>query len=179
MSDFYWKVWSVLILSRRLGQLGRRSWMRRPLLLVNPRHIRIGSGCLIRDRARIEALATPTHGQGYVTIGNNVTVEQDSHIVSSGIIEISDDVALGPRCSLFAASHPIIVEGNPARTLSDAAPSIHIGRGCLLGANVVVLPGVSIGSHSVIGANSVVTRSIPEQSTAAGNPARVLRRLDR
>jgi maltose O-acetyltransferase len=48
-----------------------------------------------------------------------------------------------------------------------------------LGANVVVLPGVSIGPHSVIGANSVVTRSIPEQSTAAGNPARVLRRLDR
>ena len=55
---------------------------------------------------------------------------------------------------------------------------IHIGKGCWLGAGVVVVPGVTIGDWSIIGAGSVVTRDIPANVLAAGNPCRVLRELD-
>ena len=63
-----------------------------------------------------------------------------------------------------------------ARRLCYAKP-VHIGNDCWIGANVTILPGVTIGNNCVIGAGSVVTRSIPDNSFAAGNPCRVIREL--
>ena len=62
------------------------------------------------------------------------------------------------------------------RVLCYAKP-VHIGRGCWFGANVVVCPGVTIGDGCVIGAGSVVTKDIPANSLAVGNPCRVLREI--
>ena len=55
---------------------------------------------------------------------------------------------------------------------------VHIGRNCWIGAGAVILPGVTIGDNSVIGAGSVVTKDIPENVVAVGNPCRVLRKID-
>ena len=86
---------------------------------------------------------------------------------------IGDDVLIGPRVSLLAATHPIDPEVRAAG-LELGAP-IRIGDRVWLGGGVIVNPGVTIGADSVIGSGSVVTRDIPAGMVAVGNPCRVLR----
>ena len=90
----------------------------------------------------------------------------------------------GPNVTIVTPMHPMIAaerravlgpDGKPAR-LCWAKP-VHIGNDCWFGANVVVCPGVSVGDGCVIGAGSVVTRDIPANSFAAGNPCRVIREI--
>lgn len=100
----------------------------------------------------------------------NLTVVDDTHIY------IGDYVKLGPNVVLASAGHPLSPELREQGYQFNAP--IRIGRGCWLGAGVIVTPGVTIGGGSVIGAGSVVTRNIPENCLAVGNPCRVLRPLD-
>ena len=179
MSDFLWKVWSVLIYKRRFEALGSRSWVRRPLLLKGARSISIGDGCFIRDGASLEVISRPGLAPGKLIIGNNVTMEQGVHIVACGSVIIDDEVCFAPRCTVVDTTHPVghVVDGNRARQLSNGPASIHIGRRVFLGTNVVVLPNVSIGENSIIGANSVVTHDIPANCIAVGAPARVIKSI--
>lgn len=85
------------------------------------------------------------------------------------LIEIGDRVTMSVRVTLLA--HDASTKGSLGYTKIG---NVRIGDDVFIGANATVLPGVSIGSHSVIGANSVVTRDIPENTVAAGNPARVI-----
>ena len=75
--------------------------------------------------------------------------------------------------TLATAGHPVLPELR--EKLYQFNLPIHIGRNCWLGAGVIVLPGVSIGDNSVIGAGSIVTKDIPSNVVALGNPCRVLR----
>ena len=108
-------------------------------------------------------------GKG-VYVNFNLTVVDDTHIY------IGDYVKLGPNVVLASAGHPLSPELREQGYQFNAP--IRIGRGCWLGAGVIVTPGVTIGGGSVIGAGSVVTRNIPENCLAVGNPCRVLRPLD-
>ena len=94
-------------------------------------------------------------------------------------IEIEDDVMLGSGVHIYVSNHrhddpdvPIIDQHS-----CDFARVI-LRRGCWVGANAIILPGVEIGENSVIGAGSIVTRSIPHRVVAAGNPARILNRIE-
>lgn len=90
-------------------------------------------------------------------------------------IEIGDHANLGPGVGLISASHDPL---NNRRWIRK--PPIRIGRHCWLGMNVIVLPGVSLGDYTIVGAGAVVTRSFEEgYCVLAGNPARVIRHLDR
>ncbi|MBS7577639.1 MULTISPECIES: sugar O-acetyltransferase [unclassified Enterococcus] len=97
----------------------------------------------------------------------NLTCVDDTHIY------IGDDTMIGPNVTLATAGHPI----SPNQRLEKYQfnQAITIGKNCWLGAGVIVLPGVSIGDHSIIGAGSVVTRDIPANKVAFGNPCRVVR----
>lgn len=90
-------------------------------------------------------------------------------------VTIGDDVFFGPNVSLITAGHPI--HPTPRNARWEYGIGISIGNSVWLGANVVVNPGVTIGSNTVIGSGSVVTRDIPENVVAAGNPCRVLRAI--
>ena len=90
-------------------------------------------------------------------------------------ITFGEHVLCGPNCAFYTAIHPL----DPAERLTDrerAAP-ITLGDNVWLGGNVTVLPGVTIGANTVVGAGSVVTKDLPANVIAAGNPARVLRPL--
>lgn len=110
----------------------------------------------------------------------NLTIQDD------GLVEIGNDCNFGPNVTIVTPLHPMLAserrempgEDGTMEHLCYAKP-VSIGDDCWLGANVVVCPGVTIGARCVIGAGSVVTRDIPDDSFAAGNPCRVIRPISR
>lgn len=83
---------------------------------------------------------------------------------------------IGPNVTLATAAHP--VEPSLRRKAAQFNLDVHIGANVWIGAGAVVLPGVTIGENSVIGAGSIVTRDIPANVVAVGNPCRVLREIN-
>ncbi|MGA9162569.1 MAG: sugar O-acetyltransferase [Actinomycetota bacterium] len=90
-------------------------------------------------------------------------------------IAIGDDVQIGPNVQLLTPTHPI--DPDTRRAKWEAAEPIAIGGNAWLGGGVIVLPGVTIGENTVVGAGSIVTKDLPPNVVAAGNPARVVRSL--
>jgi maltose O-acetyltransferase len=91
-------------------------------------------------------------------------------------VTIGDDVQIGPNVQLLTPTHP--VAAGPRRAKWEAALPITIGDNVWLGGGAIVLPGVTIGENTVVGAGAVVTRDLPPDVVAVGNPARVVRTLD-
>ncbi|WP_110006566.1 sugar O-acetyltransferase [Geodermatophilus normandii] len=119
----------------------------------------------------------------YVDYGSNLRIGARSFAnvglvaLDVAAITIGDDVQIGPNVQLLTPTHP--VEPGPRRQKWEAAEPITIGDNVWLGGGVVVLPGVTIGADTVVGAGSVVTRDLPAGVVAVGNPARVVRTLER
>ena len=106
-------------------------------------------------------------------LGNNVYFNMGVTMVDDTHIYIGDNVMLAPNVIIATAGHPIDPELR-SQGLQYNMP-VHIGKNCWLGAGVIVMPGVTIGENTVIGAGSVVTKDIPANVVAVGNPCRVLR----
>lgn len=103
-------------------------------------------------------------------------------ILDDGRIDIGDNVMFGPNVSLMATSHPLMPEERIAMkyadghvSMSEYAKGIKIGNNVWLACNVVVCDGVTIGNNVVVGAGSVVTRDIPDNYVAYGNPCKPMR----
>lgn len=108
-------------------------------------------------------------------IGENFYANTDCMFMDVAPITIGDDVMLGPRVSLITPMHPLDA-GVRARGLEYAKP-ITIGKRVWLGAGVIVNPGVNIGDNTIVGSGAVVTKDLPENVIAVGNPARILREI--
>lgn len=102
-----------------------------------------------------------------------VYVNHNSVFLDCAKIKIGADTFIGPNCGLYTAVHPTNAKDRVAG--KEWARPITIGNGVWLGGNVVVLPGVTIGDRAVIGAGSVVTKDIPPDTVAVGNPCRVIK----
>ncbi|MFJ4119890.1 sugar O-acetyltransferase [[Kitasatospora] papulosa] len=115
----------------------------------------------------------------YVDYGSNITIGARTfvnyHLTALDVarITIGEDCQIGPNVQLLTPTHP--VEPGPRRDKLEAALPITIGDNVWLGGGVIVCPGVTIGDNSVIGAGAVVTKDIPADVVAVGNPARVVR----
>ena len=114
------------------------------------------------------------HGNG-LHLGEGVFINYNGTLLDAADITIGAHTLLGPNCSLYTPQHPI--DYRLRRKTIESAHPITIGEDCWLGGNVTVCPGVTIGSRTVIGAGSVVSRDIPSDCVAAGNPCRVIRHL--
>lgn len=90
-------------------------------------------------------------------------------------ITIGDDVQIGPNVQLLTATHPVAAE--PRRAKWEAGKPITIADNAWLGGGVIVLAGITIGENTVVGAGAVVTRDLPANVVAVGNPARIIRSL--
>lgn len=115
-------------------------------------------------------------GGKFVHLGSNVYANFNLTLVDDTHIYIGDRTKLGPNVVIATAGHPIVPELR-MQGLQFNMP-VHIGKNCWLGSGVLVMPGVTIGDNSVIGAGSVVTRDIPANVVAVGNPCKVLRPID-
>lgn len=122
-----------------------------------------------------------------IYMGNNVSVNMNCTFVDCNKITIGDNVLIASNVQIYTAAHPIELE---ERLTPDWTPDsdeyfcrtfalpVTIGDGCWIGGGVIILPGVSIGKGCVIGAGSVVTKDIPDNSLAVGNPCRVIRKIN-
>ena len=124
------------------------------------------------------------HYGTHTKIGKRVFMNFNLTIQDDAFVTIGDDCNFGPGVSIVTPVHPMVADerrlmynpdGSPIR-LCYAKP-VTIGKDCWFGANVTVCPGVTIGDGCVIGAGAVVTRDIPANSFAAGNPCRVIREI--
>ncbi len=109
------------------------------------------------------------------TVGENFYCNHDCVFLDCNKIVFGDNVLIGPQCGFYAAAHPT----DPAVRKSglEFAKPITVGNNVWFGGGVKVLPGVTIGENCVIGAGAVVTHSIPADSIAVGNPAKVIKKV--
>jgi len=114
---------------------------------------------------------------GYnVRIGRNGFVNYGCVFLDCAPITIGDDAQIAPGVQLLTATHPVAAAAR--RAGEESALPITLGDGVWIGGGAIVLPGVTVGDDTVVGAGSVVTRDLPANVVAAGNPCRVLRALD-
>ncbi|KRK97584.1 galactoside-O-acetyltransferase [Secundilactobacillus odoratitofui DSM 19909 = JCM 15043] len=112
-----------------------------------------------------------------VKVGENFFANSNLTLLDTAPIEIGDDVLIAPNVSIYTAGHALDPELR-VRTGAEYAVPVKIGNRVWIGGSVTICPGVTIGDNSVIGAGAVVTKSIPANSLAYGNPARVVRQFD-
>ena len=111
----------------------------------------------------------------YITVGSRTFINFGAMMLDVAPITIGDDCNIGPNVQFLTPTHPLDPE--PRRAKWEAAKPITIDDNVWLGAGVIICPGVTIGSNTVVGAGAVVTRDLPANVLAVGNPARVLREL--
>jgi maltose O-acetyltransferase len=110
---------------------------------------------------------------GYQThIGARTFINFGVVLLDVATITIGDDVQVGPNVQFLTPTHPVAAE--PRRAKLEAAKPIVVGDNVWLGGGVILCPGVSIGENTVVGAGAVVTRDLPANVVAVGNPARVI-----
>ena len=111
---------------------------------------------------------------GYnISVGDNFYMNHNCVILDPGKVEFGDNVFIGPNCGFYTAGHPIDI--NLRNQGLEYAKPIKVGNNVWFGGNVVVLPGVTIGDNVTIGAGSVVTKDIPSNTIAYGNPCKVVK----
>ena len=108
-------------------------------------------------------------------IGEKTFINHNAYLMDGAEIKIGDNCFIGPNCGMYTAAHPIFFEERN-KGLEKALP-INIGDNVWIGGDVTILPGTSIGNNSVIGAKSLVTKDIPANVVAFGNPCRVIRKI--
>ena len=129
----------------------------------------IGENCYIEPPFHSNFGGRHCHWGNGVYANFNLTMVDDTHIY------VGDQTMFGPNVTLSTAGHPILPELR--EQVYQYNMPIHIGRNCWIGAGAIVLPGVTIGDNTVIGAGSIVTRDIPANVVAVGNPCRVMREI--
>jgi maltose O-acetyltransferase len=109
---------------------------------------------------------------GYnIRLGSRVFVNFNCVFLDGALVTIGDDTRIGPAVQIYTAIHPM--DPGQRRSGLESNRSVTIGKNVWIGGGAIILPGVTIGDHAVIGAGAVVTRDVPADGVAVGNPARL------
>lgn len=130
----------------------------------------IGENCYIEPPFHANWGGANCHFGDWVYANFGLTMVDDTHIY------VGDNTMFGPNVTVATAGHPI-----QPKLREDGYQynmSVHIGKNCWIGAGALIMPGVTIGDNTVIGAGSVVTKDIPANVVAVGNPCRVMREIN-
>ena len=130
----------------------------------------IGENCCILSPFHANWGGKHVHFGKWIFANFNLTLVDDTHIY------VGDYTQFGPSVVLATAGHPILPKLREQGYQYNAP--IRIGRNCWLGSGVLVMPGVTIGDNVVVGAGAVVTKDLPDNVVAVGNPCRILREVN-
>ncbi len=130
----------------------------------------------IGENCYIEPPFYSNWGGAHCHFGNNVYCNFGVTMVDDTHIYVGDCTMFAPNVTVATAGHPILPELREKAYQYNA--SVHIGRNCWIGAGAIIVPGITIGDNTVIGAGSVVTKDIPSNVVAVGNPCKVLREIN-
>ena len=128
------------------------------------------------ENVYIEAPFYSNFGGHHCHFGKNVYVNYHLTCVDDTHIYIGDYTMIGPNVIIATGGHPILPELREQGYQFNMP--VHIGKNCWIGAGAILLPGVHIGDNTVIGAGSVVTKDIPKNVVAVGNPCKVMRQIN-
>jgi maltose O-acetyltransferase len=109
----------------------------------------------------------------HIFAGDNLLINFDCTILDCNEVHLGNNVLLAPKVQIYTAYHP--TDPNLRLSGKELAAPVTIGDNVWLGGGVIVCPGVSIGSNTTIGAGSVVTKNVPHNVVAVGNPCRVIK----
>lgn len=130
----------------------------------------IGEGCYIEPPLHANFGGAHLHFGSNVYANFNLTCVDDTHIY------VGDFTMFGPNVIIATAGHPILPELR--EQVYQYTMPVRIGRNCWIGAGAIIVPGITIGDNVVVGAGSVVTKDLPSNVIAVGNPCRVLREVN-
>lgn len=156
-----------------------------PLYSRGANHIIIGENCSFDKRLRLDAYDYYAfeHYSPSIIIGNNVSIQMDCHIGAINHISIGNNVLIASKVYISDHFHGSVTAEElniepVKRKLYSKGPVI-IGDNVWIGEGVVIMPGVEIGDNCIIGANAVVTKSFPKNVVIGGNPARLIKELNK
>lgn len=138
--------------------------------LLKEMFAQIGKDCYIEPPFYSNWGGAHCHFGDCVYCNFGVTMVDDTHIY------VGDNTLIAPHVIIATAAHPILPELRE-KAYQYNAP-VHIGKNCWIGAGAIIVPGVTIGDNTVIGAGSVITKDMPANVVAAGNPCKVIREIN-
>ena len=147
----------------------RPSQMKERETMLKNMFAEVGKECYIEPPLHANWGGKHVHFGDYVYANFGLTLVDDTHIY------VGDNTMFAPNVTVATAGHPILPEIREKGYQFNMP--IHIGKNCWIGAGSVILPGITIGDNSVIGAGSVVSKDIPANVVAVGNPCKVLREI--
>ena len=168
-------IWGLrALLYGRLTQIGKMSYIGKPIYISNLKDIKLGEKVRIYPGMRVE-----TCNNGTITFGNNISIGQNFHAVSSGSkLIIEDNVTISGNVFVSNCDHTFENESMMVLDQPLKYAETMIGSECFIGYGAVILAGSKLGKHCVVGANSVVRGEYPDHSLIVGVPASLIKRFD-
>lgn len=168
------------VYARRFKSLGKGTMLASPIRLINAQNIIIGRNSSIMKHCVVETCIDAV-GQPLLTIGDNVSLGEYSHITCANRIVIGGNLLTGRFVLITDNGHgrSVAEEADipPLKRETFSKGQVVIGNNVWIGDKATILPGVTIGDGVIIGANSVVARDVPANSIAVGNPAKVVKTI--
>lgn len=169
-----------LLIARRLRYWGGGGFIALSARVDNPQMMEVGHEVIVGEGVWLTVVEDKENTfDSVLCIGEGTTISRDAIISCAYRIQIGRESTLGPRVTVLDHNHGFDQPGRSVMAQPLTGCPVVIGDFVWLGANVIVLPGVNIGEGAVVGAGGIVTRDIPAYTLAVGNPARVIRHLNK
>lgn len=151
----FFKPFRIWFQKIKIGKIGHNSEIRPYCTIIGTRNVVIGNNVII---------------PGGTTLGNLPGDEKS-------IIYIEDDVLLGPNVAIYSSTHNYQNIEVSIKNQGYKVAETRLKKGCWIGINSVIMPGVTIGRNSVVAANSVVNKDVPDFTIVGGTPAKIIKQL--
>ena len=174
------RIKTILWYKQLFGIIGKHCAIFKPLRLIAPHNIKIGSHVRIYKDSRIETIESwggikfnPT-----ILIGNRTTIEQRLHLICVSKVEIGDDVVISADVMITDNNHQYADVNKSVMSQPLEVKETVIGNFCFIGMGARIMAGARLGNNCIVGSNSVVIGEIQPYCVIAGSPAKIIKRYD-